>query len=459
MGGTKARPYGSTTKARTWVLAALGVVKVATAEQIRQLTCPGTADAQTVRNAAKDLGVEGLVVSLGSATRINDKGNRVSEKLWNLTPAGLEAAGVVLDREVKEMGGTAKASVPSGAPHARKVTDTITAFLQPVPEPTRPVVRKNQPPPTVPAQATAGPSRPAGIGTLSSWETEVVLPVAGTFTTPVKGSPRADAVLTAPGAGLPVLFVEVDNGTEDRQIVANKIFKYRRFFRRTVKDRGARDVPMWHTLYGHAGHKDGHPPVAIVFTAQVGPEAMMNRMKAVRDLSAECWQGHWRGGSLYGAGVKDGYRDYDDTVPVIVTTLPRLQQHGPHGPIWWRYGHSTWETLEAALDNPDDYRAFSVREEERRLERRAQEEREQREREETTRRQKAAAWACPACGRDVYSSDDWQSVPAGSDCSVCTRAKERERQAAEQRAAEEAQAKAEAEAWRRENGLFGFLRR
>ncbi|MFE9400070.1 hypothetical protein [Streptomyces flavidovirens] len=77
MSGTKARPNGSTTKARTWALAALGVVKVATAEQIRQLTCPGTADAQTVRNAAKDLVAEGLVVSLGSATRINAKGNRV----------------------------------------------------------------------------------------------------------------------------------------------------------------------------------------------------------------------------------------------------------------------------------------------------------------------------------------------------------------------------------------------
>ncbi|WP_141746777.1 hypothetical protein [Streptomyces agglomeratus] len=194
-----------------------------------------------------------------------------------------------------------------------------------------------------------------------------------------------------------------------------------------------------------------------MFTKQVGPEAMMNRMKAIRDLSTECWKGHWQGGSLHGTDVKDGYRRYDDTVPV--TTLARLQEHGPHGAIWWRYGHSTWETLEAVLDNPDDYRAFSVRDEERRLERRAQEEREQREQEETTRRQKAAAWACPTCGRDVYPNDDWQSVAPGSDCSVCTRAKERERQAAEERAAEEAQAKAEAEAWRKENGIFGFLRR
>ncbi len=446
------------------VLAALGVVKVATAEQIRQLTCPGTADAQTVRNAAKDLVAEGLVVSLGSATRINAKGNRVSEKLWNLTTAGLAAASVVLDREVKEMGGTAKASVPSGAPHARKVTDTITAFLQPAWEPTRPVVRKNQPPRPVPAQTTvAEPTRPAGLGTLAGWETEVVLPVSGTLTAPSKGSPRADAVLTAPEAGVPVLFVEVDNGTEPREIVAGKIHKYRRFFRRTVKDTDGRDIPMWQTLYSDHSrdhNRAGYPPVAFVFTAQVGPEAMMNRMKAVRDLSLDSWKGQWNSVSLYGAGDKDGYRDYDDTVPVIVTTLARLQQHGPHGPIWWRYGHSDWQTLEAALDNPDDHRAFHARQEERRAERRAQQEREQREWEETGRRQKAAAWACPTCGREVLPGPDgWEAVPAGGDCDVCTYAKESERQIAEERAAEEAQAKAEAEAWRKENGIFGFLRR
>ncbi|MGW7053492.1 hypothetical protein [Streptomyces sp. NPDC054887] len=33
---------------------------------------------------------------------------------------------------------------------------------------------------------------------------------------PAKGSPRADAVLTTPGAGSPVLFEEVYNGTENR---------------------------------------------------------------------------------------------------------------------------------------------------------------------------------------------------------------------------------------------------
>ncbi|MFJ5804268.1 replication-relaxation family protein [Streptomyces decoyicus] len=135
------------------VLAALGVVKVATAEQIRQLMCPGTASAQTVRNGCLDLGRDGLVESLGSASRTNAAGNLVSEKLWNLSGPGLEAAAAVLDRPVREMGGTARGAARSGAKHALKVTDTLVAFLQTPPEPTRPVPRSSLSPPPRPSPA------------------------------------------------------------------------------------------------------------------------------------------------------------------------------------------------------------------------------------------------------------------------------------------------------------------
>ncbi|WP_261958290.1 hypothetical protein [Streptomyces nigrescens] len=89
MRGTKRRLYGSTAKTRQMVLAALGVVKVATAEQIRQLMCPGTASAQTIRKGSLDLGRDGLE-SFGPASRTNAAGNLVTEKLWNLTGPGLE---------------------------------------------------------------------------------------------------------------------------------------------------------------------------------------------------------------------------------------------------------------------------------------------------------------------------------------------------------------------------------
>lgn len=275
VGGTKRRPYGPTAKTRQMVLAALGVVKVATAEQIRQLMCPGTASAQTVRNGCLDLGRDGLVESLGSVGRTNAAGNLVSEKLWNLTGPGLEAAAAVLDRPVREMGGTARGAARSGAKHAVKVTDTLAAFLQTPPEPTRPVPRKRaQPATTSPSSSPAGNDtatapaaareRPQGLGKIASWATEVVLPVSGTLTTPGKNSPRADAVLTVPEAGVPVMFVEVDNGTESPLTLAHKAGRYREFFRRTVKPpspspnphaQKGEPVPMWETLYGPLGRR------------------------------------------------------------------------------------------------------------------------------------------------------------------------------------------------------------
>ncbi|WP_327242287.1 hypothetical protein [Streptomyces sp. NBC_01320] len=86
------------------------------------------------------------------------------------------------------------------------MTDTIDAFRQSPPLPTKPVARRTAPERVLPV-------RPQGLGHLRGWETEVALPVAGTFTTPARGSLRADAVLTAPEDLVPVLFVEVDNHT------------------------------------------------------------------------------------------------------------------------------------------------------------------------------------------------------------------------------------------------------
>ncbi|MGW9171066.1 replication-relaxation family protein [Streptomyces decoyicus] len=391
------------------VLAALGVVKVATAEQIRQLMCPGTAGAQTVRNGCLDLGRDGLVESLGSASRTNAAGNLVSEKLWNLTGPGLEAAAAVLDRPVREMGGTARGAARSGAKHAVKVTDTLAAFLQTPPEVTRPVPRKRpQPVPTALSSAPAGndpvalteaaQERPQGLGQIGSWATEVVLPVSGTLTTPGKNSPRADAVLTAPEAGVPVMFVEVDNGTENPLVLAHKAGRYREFFRRTVKPptpspnlhtQTGNPVPMWETLYGPLG-REGYPPLAIVFTKQVGPAAMNSRINNVMRLAEEYWEGQYcEFATSYGSHERDGYTDYADAVPILVTTLDRLREHGPLGQVWFRFGHPTWQTLADALDNPDDERAFRRRQR-RRDQLREQEER-QRERERQEERERWAA--------------------------------------------------------------------
>ncbi|MFD3452901.1 replication-relaxation family protein [Streptomyces sp. NPDC058691] len=429
------------------MLVALGVVKVATASQLRRLVLPGTADGQTVRNACKDLRDAGLLESVGKVTGMNPSGRPVSEQLWNLTTAGLAAAAAELDRPLAEMGGTAQAAARAGAAHAVKVADTIDAFLQAPPEQTKPVVRRG----VLPAAGSTRlmPVRPPGLGTLHGWQTEVALPISGTFTTPGKGSLRADAVLTAPEDKLPVLFVEVDNGTEPPAKVADKIVRYRRFFQRTVKDHSGQQVPLWSTLWQASG-RDGFPPLAFVFTKQVGPKALQARIQEVARLSREHWQGQWcHGRHIESTGESDAYWDYEGAVPLLATTLERLRQNGPRGAIWWRFGHGSAQGLIDALDNPDDRRAYDRREEQRLAAQRAAWAEERRREEDEHKRWRASLWPCPTCGDDV-DPDDGPGLARGDECVRCRMERERV-------ASERAEAEADWERERRSDGWLGWF--
>lgn len=135
-------------------------------------------------------------------------------------------------------------------------------------------------------------------------------------------------------------------------------------------------------------------------------------------------------------------REYADTIPIIVTTLARLKQHGPYGPIWWRYGHQPGETLAAALTNHnthDDYlerhEALRKQREAEEAERRRQHEEErQRRADEKAARQAAAAEAearrqqCQRCGQprhdDLWGQDptlQYHPPPDGAHCAACRR--------------------------------------
>ncbi|MFD1313700.1 replication-relaxation family protein [Streptomyces kaempferi] len=232
MGGSLTYPYGSTSAVRGHVLAALGVLKVASADQIRRLTCPGHKDSKGVRNACLDLAKHGLTLSEGSA--------RDGQKLWGLTPLGLTAAAEVLGRPAADMGGNARGAAHSGAPHAMAVNETVIALTGTQPAPTRPIARTTPTPapamPTEPATPTTAVALvvPPGFGSVASWATEVVHNLPGTSRT--RPSVRADAVLRAPEAGLPVLLVEVDRCTEADEVLAGKFARYHQYFRVKVKD-------------------------------------------------------------------------------------------------------------------------------------------------------------------------------------------------------------------------------
>lgn len=374
MGGSKIYPYGSTTAVRGHVLAALGVLKVATPGQIHRLMCPGHKDNKAVRNACLDLARHGLTVSEGNA--------RDGNKLWGLTPLGLDAAAEVLGRPMGELGGTARGAARSGAPHAMSVNETIIAFTRTPLAATRPVPRQGASgtvsatvAPGAPAEASVAGLDGAGIGSVRSWSTEVALnlPSAGRNRTGV----RADAVLQAPEGGVPVLMVEVDNCTESGDVLAAKFDKYLRFFRLKTKEQG-RDVPVWRTLYPATG-REGYPPIAVVFNpgTRLGSVGLKNRMNQVMDSTRVIWSGSYESrGGLYGQ-ERDGYYDYADAIPILFTTLDRLQAHGPKAPVWWRCGHGHWEDLPAALANPNDFDAWNERDEERRRQREDQRKNEQ----------------------------------------------------------------------------------
>ncbi|MFE1877525.1 replication-relaxation family protein [Streptomyces sp. NPDC059496] len=278
------------------------------------------------------------------------------------------------------------------------------------------------------------------------------LPVTGSFAAPGRGSVRADMVFAAPGSLLPLLFVEVDNGTESPPILAEKITRYRRFFARTVTQ-GGRDTVLWRTVWT-AQRQAAHPTLAIVFTKKMNPAAMETRMREVARLTEPQWQGRWTTGHTAPDGTRDGYRDYDGTVPVIVTVLELLERRGPHGQIWWRYGRKDWQTLADALDNPDDSRAYAAREEKRRAAAQAARERQERERAEERRRREAAAWPCPECGRKVYPPGDGWSMGAapGGLCSVCQSRADYDARQDRERAEEQASLDRETKA----NGWLGW---
>lgn len=103
---------------------------------------------------------------------------------------------------------------------------------------------------------------PPGTDSLAAWSTEVVHYLPGAART--RSSVRADVVLRAPEAGLPVLLVEVDRCTGADEVLAAKLARSHQFFRLRTKDVSGRAVLVRRSLYPPAG-REGHPPIAVVF--------------------------------------------------------------------------------------------------------------------------------------------------------------------------------------------------
>ncbi|WP_329581003.1 replication-relaxation family protein [Streptomyces sp. NBC_01361] len=245
-GKRKANEAGSSNGLRGDVLCVLGVLKVATADQIQRLASPHLSYRHTLkktaalrkeartashRGAANDLRRHGLAVDGGRT--------RGGEEVRLLTKDGLAAAAVGLDRELEEMGGLPKSAGRSGASHPMTVNETVIALIRPKPDLD---LVAGEPAEAV-AAAQAAVDAPKGIGSISSYATEVALPVKGTWKNPAIGSARADVVVIAPDDNVPLLLIEVDNCTEEAVLIAAKFDSDSRCWTRSATPAGTPPSP------------------------------------------------------------------------------------------------------------------------------------------------------------------------------------------------------------------------
>jgi hypothetical protein len=315
------------------------------------------------RGAANDLRRRGLLLDGGRTKK--------GEEVCVLTAAGLAAAGLELDREMEEMGGMPRGAGSSGAAHPMTVNETVIALIHPKPDLD---LAAGEPADAV-AAARAAAEAPDGIGSLGSYTTEVALPVKGTWKNPAIGSARADVVLTAPEAGVPLLFIEVDNCTEEAVLIAQKFDKYARFFQRKERDTDGIEMPLWRTRWSAPPSEEYervHPPVLLVLH-QAGQRSAKSQTARVADLTRHHWQGRWH--------REGGYHSYDRCIPIVATTLELLREHGPAGPAFWCFGRDHRQPLLDAIGNPRRDAYLARRRQAARQEQRRREEREAAQRE------------------------------------------------------------------------------
>ncbi len=357
-----------------------------------------------IRQALRDLALHALVASDGNT--------KTGHKTWRLEgAAGLEAAGQVLGLFRSEMGSTARGAGRTGAQHAMAVNETIAAFVL----------------------GGTAEGAPGGVGALADWATEVEYVLPGG-----RRKVRPDAVWQAPEIGVPVLMVEVDRSTMSPERVARKFTAYRELFRTKVKNNDPaladeepadRMVHWWRRDWpGHT--RPGYPPVALVVT-DAGPTALANRQEKVADLAREASGATWWVRPKDDADG-DGWHEYDDAVPVVSTTLELLAEHGPLGPVWWRFGRAGRHSLLDALESPHTEKAYAER-------KKAREEKARQE-----HRELMATLICADCGNvpwletttvyGTHGEQQWTRRPGGRCWDCHETAQERRKQKREAKA-------------------------
>ncbi|MEV6251281.1 hypothetical protein AB0M38_34715 [Streptomyces sp. NPDC051742] len=267
---------------------------------------------------------------------------------------------------------------------------------------------------------TAAELHRAGIGHRLGFATEIGHRLADGFVQ------RADLVVRAPAVRVPVLLLEIDRRTEDAHDLVTKLRRYWEWGRLLPRDADKHTVDLvrsrpdaiehvdhekrlWRRVYPPTG-REGLAPLAFVF-ADTTEAKVANTVAVLEEAGRRYWAPR-RYGSLYREAITA--KDYSQAVPVVVTTLVQLTEHGADAVVWRRLGRKGEQTLTAALDNPDGDALF--REQKARAE--AEEER-RRAAEREARRP-----VCKRCGVK-FTDQRWEETTAhrtawaAGDVSVC----------------------------------------
>ncbi|MBB4161763.1 hypothetical protein [Streptomyces cinereoruber] len=267
---------------------------------------------------------------------------------------------------------------------------------------------------------TAAELHRAGIGHRLGLQTEIAHRPGSRFVQ------RADLVVRASEAGVPVLLVEVDCRTEDAHDLVAKLRRYWEWGRLLPKDAHKRTVDLvrsrpdaiehvdhdkrlWRRFYPPTG-REGLVPLAFVF-ADTTTAKVANTVAAL-EQDGRCYWAPRRYGTLYPKAITA--LDYRQAVPVVITTLEQLQEHGAGAAVWRRIGRDGERTLMAALDNPDGHALYRAQE--------ARAEAEDKQRRAAQR--EAQRPVCSRCGRK-FSDERWEEITVhrtavrAGDRSVC----------------------------------------
>lgn len=430
----------STEPRRQELLQALGIFQRATPDQLWKLTRPGNRHDRLTRDNLLDMEdhrlvrIESVQKDQRQVWVLTDRGHREARKL--LEPEGIRISVLrkqEYDPDTGELLGTGYSD------HAAAVTSTAAELHR------------------------------AGIGHPLAFQTEIPHRLGNGFVQ------RADLVMRAPQAKVPILLLEIDRRTEDAHQLVRKLHRYADWFRLLPPDADQRTVDLvrsrpdaieqlvgheerlWRRVYPPTG-REGTPPLAFVF-ADTTDARVANTVKVLEEAGRRHWAPR-RYDSFY-RGITA--LDHGQVVPVVVTTLERLQEHGADAAVWRRLGRTGEQTLTAALDNPDGDALY----------RRQYERAEEKDQRQRAAEREAQRPVCSRCGAK-FTDQRWEETTArpgawkAGDLSVCgschgddvarkEAAAEAERAA--RRRAEEAAAREAAEAGvKKSRGLFGRRR-